>query len=193
VTYPTPPQPPRARRPWTIRVVSYLLLLAVAVLLLQLAAYVYDLTAFGAVVDRAGRAVRASPADLDAATSASNISDAVALAVLLLCVLALLAGTAGIRRASPGGRVLSLVGCAVLLTCCTGVSVSNVVLAAPTSALDREITRLQDASYPYWVTVADYAGLLLYPLLLLAFVLLLLPASNRYFRPAGPIYLLPLD
>jgi hypothetical protein len=76
--------------------------------------------------------------------------------------------------------------------CCTGTVLANNLTAVHRTALEQEAVRLQDASYPAWLTVADLAVLVVYPLLLGAFVLLLLPASDRFFRPGPPIYIVPI-
>jgi hypothetical protein len=193
VSYPTPPPLPRWRRPRTVTVATGALLGAAAVLLLQAAACVYDLANYGALVDRAGRMTGATAADISSEKSASNDGDATTLVVLLACVLVLLVGIAGIRRASNRARLLTVVVCVALVMCCTGTLIANDLVAPHTTALEQEAARLQDASYPTWLAVADVAALLIYPLLLGAFVLLLLPPSNRYFRPAAPIYLVPVD
>ncbi len=184
---------PRWRRPWTVTVATGALLGTAAVLLLQAAACVYDLVSYPALVDRAGRATGATAADIGSEKSASNGGDAVTLIVLLACVVVLVAAAAGIRRGSNRARLLSLGACVALLMCCTGTVVANSLTAGHRTALEQEAVRLQDASYPAWLAVADIAVLFAYPLLFGAFVLLLLPASDRFFRLGSPVYIVPLN
>ncbi|GIH13321.1 hypothetical protein Raf01_14930 [Rugosimonospora africana] len=184
---------PRWRRPWTVTVATGALLGTAAVLLLQAAACVYDLAKYPALVDRAGRATGATAADIGTEKSASNSGDAVTLVVLLVCVLVLLTSAAGLRRASNRARLVSLAASVALLMCCTGTVVANNLVASQNTALEREAVRLQDASYPAWFAAADAAALLIYPLLLVTFVLLLLPVSNRFFRAERLVYLVPVD
>jgi hypothetical protein len=179
-------------RPWSVTVASGLLLAAILVLLAQLPVYVYDLLNFGAVVDGAAAAIGASASDAAAAKSASNVTDGVVLVLFGLCVLLLLVCVRGISRPSDPARIATVATCGALFLCCGGQLGVNSVLSGRQSDLMREIAIRQDASYPAWTGLVDYLDLLIYPLLLGALILLLLPASSRYFRPPYRAYLVPL-
>ncbi|GAA5177095.1 hypothetical protein GCM10023322_00900 [Rugosimonospora acidiphila] len=193
MSHPTQPPTPRWRRPWTVTVAIGALLGTAAVLLAQAAAVLYDLVNYGKLVDLAGELTHASAADIGTEKSQSDTSDATTLLVVLIGVLVLLLAAAGVRRASNRARLLTLLTSGLLLVGCGATLAVDNLFAPPTSVLQHEAIRLQDASYPGWVNLAELAGLLIYPLLLGAFVLLLLPASNRYFRSPQPIYLVPAD
>jgi hypothetical protein len=171
------------------------LLLTVLVFGTQLLAYAYDLVRYPVMVDRAAGSIGADAADVSAEKTASGTTDGIALVILVLCVGVLLLCVAGLRRGSPRARVGTLVTCVALLVCCGGVLLTdNLVPISAQSALRTAAIRLADASYPGWVDVLSYLGLLVYPLLLTATVLLLVPASTRFFRrPAYLVYLVPVD
>jgi hypothetical protein len=88
--------------------------------------------------------------------------------------------------------VLTAVTCAALLLCCGGVVALSAFMPARTD-LDRQVIEVQDAMYPAWTTALQYVGLLLYPLLAAALVLLVVPSANRYYRPRYVAYLVPVE
>ena len=186
------PPVPTPARPKTVTTAAGLLLAAVVVLLAQVPAYVYDLARFGAVVERAAAVTGASAADVHAEKSASDTTDGFALFVLALCVILLIYCARGILRPNHVARVLTAVTCGALLLCCGGVFALNAFMPAG-SDLDRQVADAQNAMYPAWTMIVQYLGLLLYPLLTAALVLLLVPSANRYYRPRYVAYLVPVE
>jgi hypothetical protein len=77
--------------------------------------------------------------------------------------------------------VFAALACVGLLLCCSATVALNFV-PFRSDALEQQVAQLQSASQPAWVAVVDDGQFALYPLLLTVFVLLLVPASNRWYR-----------
>jgi hypothetical protein len=153
--------------------------------LLPLVSLVYDLTHFGDVLRRAAERTAASPTEVSQALSANRIVNGVALAVVLLTAAALFVPVRWLRRGNPVARVLSCVaGAGAALCCCTGYGLGMTGQSSPNgSDLQSEVSRLSVRETPAWVGLISLPAVLVAPLAITAVVLLLVPASNRFFRP----------
>jgi hypothetical protein len=90
------------------------------------------------------------------------------------------------RGGRNAARAAACAAAGLTALCCSGVIGLGALLGVgpDTSLLLKEAQRVQARATPYWVDVCENAALATPALCLAAVVLLLLPASNRYFRPA---------
>jgi hypothetical protein len=129
--------------------------------------------------------VGASPQEATQERRADRVTDGVAIAVLLLTSAVLLVPALRLRRGRPVARVLSCVaGVGATLCCCGGYGLGVAARSAPdASELQAEVSRLSARETPVWVGLIALPSVLVAPLAIAAVVLLLVPPSNRFFRP----------
>jgi hypothetical protein len=160
--------------------------MAAAVLaLLPLVSLVYDLAHFDDVLRRAAERTAASPQEVGQERNANRIVNGVAIAVVLLTAAALSVPALWLRRGNPVSRVLSCVaGVGAALCCCTGYGLGTAGQSSQSSSeLQSEVSRLSVRETPVWVGLIALPAVLVAPLAITAVVLLLVPPSNRFFRP----------
>jgi hypothetical protein len=187
--HPWPPGPAgpagRPAPPSTVSLASVLLVVAAVLVLLPLVSLVYDLTHFGDVLRRAAERTAASPQEVSQERAANRIVTGVAIAVVLLTAAALFLPALWLRRGNRVARVLSCIaGVGAALCCCAASGLG--VTGQSGSQLQSEVSRLSVRETPAWVGLTALPAVLVAPLAITAVVLLLLPASNRFFRP-GPV------
>jgi hypothetical protein len=168
-----------------VSLASALLLAAAVLALLPLVSLVYDLVHFGDVLRRAAERTAASPREVSQERGANRIVNGVAIGVVLLTAAALFVPALWLRRGNPVARVLSCVaGVGAALCCCTGYGLGMAGQSSQTSSeLQSEVSRLSVRETPAWVGLIGLPAVLVAPLAITAVVLLLLPPSNRFFRP----------
>jgi hypothetical protein len=181
---------PDADRPWPVTVAVAALLAAAAGALLAAGGFGGELLVQGPLVDRAAAVTGADPGDV----AAERIGSAVLFGLLLLVSLVAALGLGGVAlwAARPGaaGRLAACATAgAVLLCCCGGVGVAAFAASTPAAgetAFTAELSRLEAAETPGWVTGLLAAGVLLTPAAsLAALTVLALPAASRYYRRAA--------
>jgi hypothetical protein len=180
------PEPGRPSRPWSVSAASVLLVVAAVLAALPLVSLVYDLTHFDDVLRRAAERTGASPLEVSQQRTANRIVNSVAIAAVLLTSAALLVPAPWLRRGSPVARVLACVaGVGAALCCCTGYGLGVTAQNSRSgSELQSEVSRLSVQETPAWVGLVALPSVLVVPLAITAVVLLLVPPSNRFFRPA---------
>jgi hypothetical protein len=182
---PGTPPPGRPAPPVTVKLSVSLLRLAAADILLRLISLGYDLGHFDDILHRAAERTGASPQDISNQRTGNLVADGVMIGVVLLIGAALLVPSFWLARGSPVARVLSCVSAGlVALLCCGGLALAIAGQSASRgSDLQSEVMRLTMDETPAWVTLSALASVLTPLLALAALVLLLVPPSNRFFRP----------
>jgi hypothetical protein len=176
---------PRAR-PATVTAAFALLVISSALLLLPLVAMFYELTHFDAVLRRAADRTAASPREVGQEHAANQLTGWTAASALVLMSIAMFVPALWLGRGSPVGRLLSSAASGVAtLCCCTGIGLATVTGqgSSTRSPLQSEATRLSRQETPGWVSLTVLPVLLVPLLAITVLVLLLLPSSNRFFRP----------
>jgi hypothetical protein len=179
-----------ARRPWSVTSACVLLFLAALALLLVVPALGWDLAHFDRALTEAARRTEADGAEVASARSANTSTDLGFIVVAVLGAAVLVACGWWTRGGRTAARVAACVAAGFTALCCSGVIGLGALLGAgpDTSLLLTEAQRVQARATPGWVDVCENAALVTPVLCLAAVVLLLLPASNRYFRPAPLTY-----
>jgi hypothetical protein len=182
---PGAPPPGRPAPPVTVKLSVSLLRLAAAAVLLRLISSGYALGHFDDILHRAAERIGASPQDISNQRTGNLVANGVAIGGALLIGAALLVPSFWLSRGSPVARVLSCVAAGlVALLCCGGLALAIAGQSASGgSKLQSEVERLTVDETPAWVTLSALASALAPPLALAALVLLLVPPSNRFFRP----------
>jgi len=183
VTYliPLPGTTEEPGRPRTVSAASVLLFVCAAIMLLEAVSIGYQMATFDALADRAARATGTAASELASEKSAQHVGGGVGITLVVLIAAALVLLGVLVRRRSQPARVFAAIACVGLLLCCSATIALNYV-PFQSDALEQEVGQLQSASQPAWVSVVDTVQFVLYPLLLTVFVLLLVPASNRWYR-----------
>jgi hypothetical protein len=186
-------------------------------LVLILLAVVYAIQ-FDALIDAAARATDADPDEVSSERQ-SNLASVFAVGVPCLIMAVWLAATlVPILRGSNTGRILAFVGVSTPVVCglCCGVgglaAAGFLIFSLADSGFDEDwpeedpefdgsdgypdsgfYDRLYGDGTPVWSEIVGMAGVLIIGALLIAAVaLLLVPASNRYFRPRAEVPGLPM-
>ncbi len=185
---PWPPGAPPTGRPTpplTVKLSVSLLRLAAVDVLLRVISLGYDLGHFDDILHRAAERTGASPQDISNQRTGNLVADGVMIGVVLLTAAALLVPSFWLSRGSPVARVLSCVAAGlVALLCCGGLALAIASQSASRgSDLQSEVVRLTVDETPAWVALSSLLSVLAPPLALAALVLLLVPPSNRFFRP----------
>jgi hypothetical protein len=185
---PWPPGVPvsgRPGRPATVTVAFILLVAAAVLVLLPIVSLIYELTHFEELLRRAAERTGSDPAAQADARSTEQIGGALTIGVLVLASAGLLVPSVFLLRGSNVGRVLSCIAAGLAALCCVAGGVLAVASqsAPDTSELQRELTRLQTDETPTWVGLSVLPTALVPLFAIAALVMLVLPASNRFFRP----------
>jgi hypothetical protein len=168
-----------------VTIAFVLLVLAAVLILLPLISLIYELTHFEDLLRRAVERTGNDPIARAEAHTSELVSGAIAIALLVLTSIGLLVPSVFLLRGSNVGRVLSCVAAALAALCCVaGGAFAIAGQSAPdTSELQRELTRLQTEETPTWVGLSALPAALVPLLAISALVMLVLPPSNRFFRP----------
>lgn len=162
-----------------------LLVLAAVLILLPLISLIYELSHFESLLRRAAESSGSDPAARSDARTTEQIGGAITIGLLVLASIILLVPAMFLLRGSNVGRVLSCIAAALATLCCfAGGAFAIAGQRTPdTSELERELTRLQTEETPTWVGLSGLPAALVPLLAIAALVMLLLPPSNRFFRP----------
>ncbi|MFC0531814.1 hypothetical protein [Phytohabitans kaempferiae] len=197
--------PPAARpRPATVTVAFRLQLGLVAVLLVLAVLMVVDAVAYSGLIDRAAELTNADPDEVSM-ERAFNVEWAVMTGLPAIALLALFAATAlPVRSGSNVARILTCVGAGFPLLCCGVAGGAGTLAMVPLLALEPEELEQEEflpGDSPFYDKLYELesagptSGLaILIPILIFAAiamavaiaVLLLVPPSNRYYRPEQP-------
>jgi hypothetical protein len=209
------PAPPATRpeRPRTVTVAAALMATAAGILLMLIVLAVVYAVQFDELIDAAARATAADPEEVSSERE-SNLASVFAVGVpCLIMAVWLVATLVPILRGSNTGRILAFVGISTPVLCglCCGagglVATSFLVFSLTDAGFDESwpeedpqfdgpdgytdsgfYDRLYGDGTPVWSEIVGMAGVLIIGALLLAAVaLLLVPASNRYFRPRAGV------
>jgi hypothetical protein len=175
----------RPPRPATVTIAFVLLVLAAVLILLPLISLIYELSHFESLLRRAAERTGTDPAAQSDTRTTEQIGGAITIGLLVLASIGLLVPSMFLLRGSNAGRVLSCVAAALATLCCfAGGAFAIAGQSAPdTSELQRELTRLQTEETPTWVGLSALPAALVPLLAIAALVMLVLPPSNRFFRP----------
>jgi hypothetical protein len=175
----------RPGRPATVTVAFILLVAAAVLVLLPIISLVYELTHFEELLRRAAERTGSDAAAQADARDTEQIGGALTIGVLVLASAGLLVPSVFLLRGSNVSRVLSCIAAGLAAVCCVGGGVLAIASqsAPDTSELQRELTRLQTDETPTWVGLSVLPTALVPLLAIAALVMLVLPASNRFFRP----------
>lgn len=196
---PTQPMPAAApeprRRPAVVTVASVLMFL---VALLTLISSIIALATMNRIIDgfrEQAALTDASPADIDAFVNVIQAATIVTALVLMIFALVLAGLAFGNLRGSNTTRVLTLVVCAFGVLCgCCGIFGAVGQTGATSFSTDNtdtqtaeELGRALGDAYPdWWLPVnGGLSALQLLGYIVIA-ILLVLPASNAYFRKPAP-------
>lgn len=175
----------RPPRPATVTIAFVLLVLAAVLILLPLISLIYELSHFESLLRRAAESSGSDPAARSDARTTEQVGGAIGIGLLILASISLLVPSMFLLRGSNVGRVLSCIAAALATLCCfAGGAFAIAGQRTPdTSELERELTRLQTEETPTWVGLSGLPAALVPLLAIAALVMLLLPPSNRFFRP----------
>jgi hypothetical protein len=170
-----------------VTIAFVLLVLAGVLILLPLISLIYDLAHFDDLLRRAVERTGNDPAARAQAHATELVGNTIAIVLVVLTSVALLVPAVFLPRGSNVGRILSCIGAGLAaLCCCAGAALAFAGQSAPdTSDLQREVTRLQAEETPAWVGLSVLPAALVPLLGIAALVLLVVPPSNRFFRPPG--------
>ncbi|WP_345070210.1 hypothetical protein [Phytohabitans flavus] len=200
-----PPPPAERRRPATVTVAFGLQLGVVAILLALAALTVVEAVVYDGLIDRAAELTNADPEEVSM-ERASNVQITAFTTLAAVVLLALFAATAfPVRSGSNVARILTCVGAGIPALCCVACGGFGTLAAvlligfAPPEDLDEEGPWLEET--PFYDKLfelestgsAAWLGGLVPALIVLGCVLaivvailLLVPPSNRYYRPPLP-------
>jgi hypothetical protein len=175
----------RPARPATVTVAFFLLVLAAVLILLPLISLIYELTHFESLLRQAAERTGSDPAAQSDARTTEQIGGGITVGLLVLASIGLLVPSMFLLRGSNAGRVLSCIAAALATLCCfAGGAFAIAGQSAPdNSELERELTRLQTDETPTWVGLSALPAALVPLLAIAALIMLVLPPSNRFFRP----------
>jgi hypothetical protein len=180
----------RRRAPWSVVLASVLLGGGGLVALLTIIYFGIELAHVDELVDRAARVTEASAAETDPARTTLKAFDAIGIATCAVIGLSFLGLGYWSFRGSHVGRVLTCVAAGAATMCCCGSGGLSLVAnsqQSQQSAFSTELAR-QQAESATFTGLLLLAALGLVPLASLgALVMLVLPPSNRYFRPPPPV------
>lgn len=163
-----------------------LLLVGALFAVLAIVYFADELAHVDALVDRAARATEASAEEVASARTGVKAFDAVAVGVCGAIALSFVGLGLWTARGSHVARVLTCVAAAAATLCCCGCSGVGAFAnsrSTEETAFSTELTRLQGDSAATLVLLL-LAAVVIVPLTAIgAFVMLVLPPSNRYFRP----------
>ncbi len=175
----------RPGRPATVTVAFILLLAAAVLVLLPIVSVIYELTHFEELLRRAAESTGSDAAAQADARNTEQVGGALTIGMLVLASAGLLVPSVFMLRGSNVARVVSCVAAGLAAVCCVvgGVLAIASQSAPDTSELQRELTRLQTDETPTWVGLSALPTALVPLLAIGALIMLVLPASNRFFRP----------
>jgi hypothetical protein len=204
------PAPAVRARPATVSVAFWLQLGVAAVLLLFAVLTVVEAVVYDGLIDRAAELTNADPDEVSSERG-FNVEWAVLTGLPAVALLGLFAGTAvPVRSGSNVARILTCVAAGFPMVCCAAFGGLGALMALPLLALEDPEQLGED---PFWPDESPFyeklyelqgtgvdswlSGIL--PMLLMlgfamstaAAVLLLVPPSNRYYRPPAPPHVPP--
>lgn len=183
-----PAAPPGKQRPGSVTISSYLLFLVAA---LQVLSLILSLTVIGPVTDVYEEAYADVPEIGGAAGTIGVLSAVVSGGFSLLVAVALVVLALFNNRGKNPARIVTWVLGAVLLCCfgfgLVGQAASSALTMGGTTGPDMpdqaELQRMLEEALPGWYTPVNIGlGVISLLALLVALILLALPASNEYFR-----------
>jgi hypothetical protein len=182
----------RPTRPGTVVASAVCFWLAAALLLAQAPQVVYDLATIASTTHQAGALAGASASDVSDEVSFGRLIDVASLLALVVLAACLAVSGIGFLRGRHGARVAGLVAGGLVLVCCALSTVGTLVGGQQfdQSAFDQKLIEVQEAQVPGWLSWLTIVALAVYPLLFAGLTLLVVPASNRYFRPYAGYYVL---
>jgi hypothetical protein len=186
---PWPPDPTagpgRPDRPATVTLAVILMLSAAVLVLFPIVSLVYELTHFDDVLRRAAQRTAAAAQEVDQQRVANRVVTGVGIVVAALTSAALAVPALWLRRGSAVARVLSCISAgAAAVCCCSGIGLGIAGQGSTGgSELQSEVSRLSAQETPVWVGLTALPAALVPLLAIAALVLLVVPPSNRFFRP----------
>jgi hypothetical protein len=175
---------PPAPRPASVKWASILLILAAWMILLPVAALIYELVSLDDVIRRAAQRTGAGADVVDTQRLATQVITGVGIALLVLMAAALFFPALALRRGGRGARTAAVATSVLSLLCCgggVGLAILGSQTSSQTSDFETELTRLSTEETPAWVEYATLAGAAAPVLAIVAIILLYTPAANRYF------------
>jgi len=166
---------------------TFLLLFSAVLVLLPIISLVYELTHVDEWLRRAAANTPASADDVNTQRTAVRIASGIAIGLLVLAAVALFIPALFLRRGSRAARVLACIAALGAAVCSCGVGGLAIVgsqIDNQGSRFEQEFTRISADNTPTAVAASSLPALAVPVLALLAFILLLVPPSNRFFR--GP-------
>jgi hypothetical protein len=166
---------------------TFLLLFSAVLVLLPIISLVYELTHVDEWLRRAASNTPASADDVNTQRTAVQIASGIAIGLLVLAAVALFIPALFLRRGSRAARVLACIAALGAAVCSCGVGGLAIVgsqIDNQGSRFEQEFTRISADNTPTAVAASSLPAVAVPVLALLAFILLLVPPSNRFFR--GP-------
>jgi hypothetical protein len=164
---------------------TFLLLFSSVLVLLPIIALVYELTHVDEWLRRAAANVPVDAGQINLQRRAVQIASGIAIGLLVLAAVALFAPALGLRRGSRAARVVACIAALGAAVCSCGVgglSILGSQINNQGSRFEQEFTRISADTTPTAVAASSVPAVAVPVLSLLAFILLVVPASNRFFR-----------
>jgi hypothetical protein len=181
---PLPSTPGRAARPWVVVWAVIVVVAVVCALLVGIAAGIEAAIRVDRLMPQVAQSTGATAHEVSAERVADIVIGAAVIAAQLVPAALLSALLVGVWRGSHIARHGTWIVAVVLAASCF-LAIGNSASRSTTTgtAFERELTRLTDETQPTWVTAFVVPGeVVIIGGSLLAAVLLLTPAANRFFR-----------